>query len=423
MLLLFFLTLHADQLGWVIAGFNIRFNNLIALMLCAVLTLRFRSQLLIMDKKFASTLFILTLSVILSALFSSYRQRSLVFLGWYGWTLLFYVFLPYFLIKFCDIKKVLALYGLSFVVVGIYAFSQLLLSFFGVQDSFAQQRIFGTIVRPNAFAYEPSFYALYMTPFVMLCNFHFIAVPQENFFFFRRLTIKKVIFVNLLFLVSTSASTVFAYAVFFILLLLFLKERKRVVQFIAACLLAGVGIFAMAPFLIKEFFMKFFFFGFTSHHSFFQRWTSIRNTWNIFVENILLGVGLGGCPTYLYDAWLSGNDKYTFFEQFQDLSKLNVLKNFEPMNVFTEILASLGLVGCVAFCLLILVCFKKARQAWKNAPMLSLNLLIALTVMLVVLQFNQGILRTYVWTHLAMTYALFEKASHAPLPLTADVPS
>lgn len=424
LLFLFFLTLHADQLSVLVFGYTVRLNNVLTLLLCLLLILRFRTRLFTLERKFAYALLAITTSVLLSACFSPYKLRSMTFLGWYGWTLVCYLLVPYFLIIFCDHKKVVSLYGLSFVVVGIYAFLQLLISLFGVSDPFAQQRILGMIVRPNAFAYEPSFYALYMTPFVILCNAHFITSPQEEFFFPKQLNFVKVLLINTLFLLSTSTSTLFAYGLFFVLAFLLFKEkemRKRSLKLISSFLVAGLSLFILAPFLIREFYLKFFFFGFLEHHSFYQRWIGIKNTWHIFLENLCVGVGLGGCPPYLYTAWQAGDQQYIFFDQHYDLSQINILKNFEPMNVFTEILASLGILGCLAFCFLTCVLLQKARQAFKQAPYYTLNLCVALFVMFCVLQFNQGILRTYIWTHLAITYALLEKAGQATFPLPAHI--
>ena len=93
----------------------------------------------------------------------------------------------------------------------------------------------------------------------------------------------------------------------------------------------------------------------------------------------------------------------------------NPLKLFEPSNVMTEILASVGIVGCVAF-LCILFCYlrtaKQVLQAQETSPEKkhwTFLFLISALVLLVVLQFNQGLLRTYTWTHLALTFALMVK--------------
>lgn len=412
LLFLYFFTLHADHLGCNLAGYHLRANNLIALFLCVILLLRYRSCLFKLDRDLALAIAGITLSILISLLFSPYKERCLIFLGWYGWTLLCYFLLPYFLMQFTDSKRILTLYCASYIFVGSYALLQLLASLLGLNDAFAQQRIWSDLVRPNAFSYEPSFYALYMTPFIMMCNFHFLATPKEDFFFPKRLTVTKIAFINAIYLVSTSTSTVFAYAAFFLLIVFTKVNKKRVLKFMGSGLLCCTSLLALSPFLIKKFFFKFFYMGFLAHHSFYERWVGIKNAWNIFLENTLVGVGLGVAPSYLYDAWLVGNKNYTF-DKLYDFSQGNPLKNFEPSNVFTELLASLGIVGCVAFVFFICITMRKACAVTRQTSLLSLNLLISLIVMLFVLQINQGLLRTYVWAHLAICTAFFEKASRA----------
>jgi hypothetical protein len=411
LLFLYFFTLHADQLGFSCAGFHFRINNILALLLFITVALQFKFHLLTIDKSLFFALLLFSFSILLSFLFSSYKPRCLVFMGWYGLTLLCYVLLPYFLVKLWDVEKLLYLYGLSFVCVGVYALLQLILSCLKINDPFTTQHIIGSIVRPNAFAYEPSFYALYMTPFIMMINFHYLFAPKTPFLCFKELNSLKVSFLNALFLISTATSAFFAYLLFFLCILFaaeFYRFKGRVFKFLLAFACAGGSLFIAAPFLIKKFFMKFFFLGFMQHHSFYHRWVGITNAWQVFMDHFLLGVGFGGVPAYIYDAWGRGNTGYLFFDAYLSDMQGNYLKHFEPMNVMTEILASLGIVGLLAVGVLLFAIYLQARKAIDKAPTLSRNLLISVVVMLIVLQFNQGILRSYIWVHFSLAYALFE---------------
>src|ERR1700733_11959037 len=268
---LYFLTLHADQLGFTFLGYTIRVNNLIAFLLIVLFMIRFRSHLMSIDKKFALALLCIALSIALSLLFSPYKQRCLLFMCWYIGTLLCYVLLPYFMIKVWDIQKVFAYYCASFVCVGLYALMQLVFSCLNMNDPFAQQRIIQDIVRPNAFAYEPSFYALYMTPFIMMCNFHYLTSPQEPFFCFKKISLQKVVFFNFLFLVSTSTSALFSYGFFFLAFLftpgLKTYRKKFFPLMISFSALLGLS-YLIFPFIMRQFFLKFFTVGFMKHHSF-----------------------------------------------------------------------------------------------------------------------------------------------------------
>lgn len=402
---LYFVTLHADQLALPVAAGTIRLNNIIALLLSVLFLLRHRLKFFQIEGKLALALVWLILSLVLSTLFSPFHERALLFLGWFGFTLCCYFLLPYFLIKFYDTRTVVALYFASFLCVGLYAFLQLVLSCFHVIDPFVRQWITSSIARPNALSYEPSFYALYLTPFIVLCNTHFLMTPGESFIYPKRLSFLKVCGINALYLISFSASAFFAYLIFFSCLLFGFKFRKRVFWFCLGFALLILLFFVLFPELIQTFFLKFFIFGFMAHPSFYLRWWGIANGWTIFTENPFFGIGLGSFPPVLYSAYLNGNEKFRFFESQLKEMTLPPLKYFEPTNVLTEVLASLGVFGAAAFGYLLFLFFSRARQAVPWA--------LSLIVMLVLLQFNQGVLRTYIWVHLAICFALFDKSASA----------
>lgn len=414
LIFLYFFTLHADQLQITIADFTIRLNNLLALLLFAIFFLRHRAKLWRIDRTLLLSLLFLTSAIGISLLLSPYKQRCAIFFGWYGVHLLLYFFLPYFFVKYGDYKKVFSLYLASFLLVGIYAFLQLLFSLGGLQDPFAHQSIFEHIVRPNGFAYEPSFYALYMTPFIVMTNTHFLATPEEPFFFFKKLTLPKILCLNALYFVSTTTSTLFIFIVFCLSLFFFSQVRRRLFFYILLFALLFFVLGVVSPFLVQGFFLKFFYIDFMSHASFYERWVGIENGWTLFKENPYFGVGLGGYPPALLDAFFEGNRAYTFIFEHCDLCNAsNPLKLTEAMNVFTEILASVGIVGAIAFLVLPTIFFIKAKQAIKYEPTLCFGLLLSVVMMLIALQINQGILRTYVWVHLALAFGVVEKILEA----------
>lgn len=414
LLFLYFFTLHADQLSFPIAGCTVRLNNLIALFVLSLYLIRFRFQIIRINRRLVFAFIFLTCSIVISLLLSPYKKRCLIFLGWYGFMLLCYVFLPYILMKCEERETIFSLYLLSFICVGLYALFQFSLSFIGFQDPFATQCFYSHFVRANAFAYEPSYYALYMTPFIMMCNFHYLSSPETPFFFLKKITWKHLVFFNLLFFVSISTSTVFAYSIFFLCLLFtssFKQYKKRVFLFVCGFLVMGGSLGIASPYIMKDFFIKFFFHGFMSHHSFYERWVGIENGWKVFLSYPLFGVGLGGYPLLLMDAWTTGDSTFAtipyWFVQ-RDLTQL--IKLFEPMNIFTEVVASLGLVGIGAFGYLIFVFYSTAKKAKEQYPLAS-NFIVSFIVMLVVLQISQGLFRSYIWVHFIMTFSLIETMS------------
>lgn len=413
-LFLFFFTLHADQLNLNWGGFTIRFNQVVALLLLVSLGLRLRLQILSFNRFLGYALGFLTVSILLSWACSPYTQRCTFFTAWFGATLLGYLVLPYLLVQNYSLNRLWKLYRASFLLVGIYGVLQLLASVGEIYDPFCGQRLLGgRLVRPNAFAYEPSYFALYMTPFVMGVNFSFL-VGKASF------SRTYFLCVNGLYLCSTATTVIFAYALFILLVSLialipslaaYFPQLKRNILSFLALLSAFFGLsFLLFPHFMKQYFFKFFISGFMMHHSFYERWIGIKNGWHIFCQHPFCGVGLGGVPPFLCEAWLQQKSQYIFLwdNQVSNL-KINLLKLFEPSNVLIEILASLGGVGLLAFLFLNGLFIRQVKRSFAQDPVRVMGLALSVWMMLLVLQFNQGLLRTYVWTHFALAFALLEK--------------
>lgn len=419
---LFFFTLHADRLSLALGGMTFRVNNFLALALLGSLLLRFRLSVFCFDKKLLLSLAFITLSILLSLYYSPYQGRCMVFVIWYGFTLLCYFLLPYLLMTLFPERRILRSYWLSFLCLGGYAALQLLLSLAKINDPFAEQRLGGIAVRPNAFAYEPSYYALAFTPFVMAVNLSFFLDRNADFFLFKPLKLKHLLLVNFLYIVSTATSTTFAYIVFCIVLftlgsISFLRGyypmlRQIVVRFGTKILIGAFCTALLFPFLARAFFLKFFYVG-LGHHSFFIRWTGIVNTWKLFLAHPWIGIGYGAIPTYFYDACLSEDPDYLFFCTSEQAAAMTNPKFFEPTNVFLEILASIGLIGALAFLFFAYSFWSITKKAITHASPSRrhlLTLFLTTTIItFIVLQFNQGLLRTYIWTHLSLAWALAAK--------------
>lgn len=409
-LFFYLVTLHADQWSFILGGFTIRINNLIAFLLIALLLTRYRLSLIVLSKKVVYPLLWITASLVLSLILSPYKTRCAFYMWWYGLTLLCYLFLPYLLMRAWEAQKVFSLYCLSFVCVGLYASFQMLISLFGLQDPFVTQHITEHIVRPNALAAEPSFYALYMTPFVFMYNYHFITAFDQPFFIFQKKTAWQALWINALYLISTSGSVFFAYAIFCLIVLV--CRPKKIWKFLSGVCGSALLLAWVFPFLGRHFFLKFFFYGFRSHHSFYERWIGIVNGWKIFLRHPFFGVGLGGYPSYLMEAYLKGDRAFTFSNMHHSIEEVhNPVKLFEATNVATELLASLGLFGACAFFSLLALVFFQMKKILPYDKELVLSLLISVIMTLFILQFNQGLFRTYIWAHLALVFAFL---SHQP---------
>jgi O-antigen ligase len=418
---LYFVTLHADQLQWKVAGYSVRFNNLLACALVFFLLLRLRPKALLVPRFIWTSLTLLSFSLLISSIISPFQRRCAIFFVMYGMTILCYFFLPYFFLKYYSAERVFRLYFLSFLCVGGYAFFQLFFSFFGILDPFALQHIAGRLVRPHALSYEPSFYALYMTPFVMMLNLHFIIDRSKRFFLFKKVGVKELALVNGLYLLSTTTSSFFAYFVFFVVAFslftfsyarsFFIGARSALIKF-GVCIASLTLLFALLfPGFAKTYFLKFFLQGFMKHASFLERWVGMKNAWHLFLQHPIFGVGLGAYPEVLYKSWVMQDQNFTQLNGAEILLADNPLKFFEPSNLATEVLASLGIVGLLACGFLSVNFYRASKKAFFEAEEGSerrhwiVLLLFSLVVTAIVLQFNQGFLRTYIWAHFGLACA------------------
>jgi hypothetical protein len=407
LLFLYFFTLSADLLHLEIGLFKVKINHLVALLLGICVFTR-KKTLMVERKLFLSFCFILG-SMVFSALFSPYFNRCLGYLFVYLYHTLFYFIIPFNLILREDAERVLKLYFLSFICVGVFAFLQFGFSLGGIDLLFVQQKV-GFIARPNAFSYEPSYYALYMTIFVMFWNARQLLDATS----FSSKKIVCFLFVNSLLLVSTAASAFFSYFIFAAVFLTFsLKDYPWAKKNFLKASLLWIISFLCTAFIFWSFFLttflKFFSFEFYLHHSFAERWQGIENCWQLFLTHPFFGVGLGGISPWLFQ---EESGRSSFYE-------LEEISLFEPSNALTEMLASLGLVGLFSFIFLAFIFLRKFFQVLKNSLIdedkkkLAIALFISLVTLLLTLQFNQGLFRSYIWVHAALTYGYLNLSANA----------
>ncbi len=320
LIFLFFVTLHADQLNIVLGPATLRMNNVLAGVLFFFFFLQ-KKGILRVHKQLAFSLGILVSITVLSCLCSSVPERSLLFFGWLLFTLLFYLILPYLLLHHYTTEKILGLYFASFFVTGIFAVGQWLISLCGFPAPFAYQFIRGNLVRPNAFCYEPSFYALYMTPFVVFMQLKVLLIPEQDSQAKKREN-RRLLFIHFLFLISTATSTLFAYLILMGTLLgfsifsswqtIFPALKRTVLRYFIYCGSLFACMFFIFPQVTAQFFFKFFIRDFQEHHSFFERIVGICNTWKLFLMHPWIGVGLGAIPSELNQAWAEGSKRFLF---------------------------------------------------------------------------------------------------------------
>ena len=413
---LYFFLSSGELLHIQISIFKPKITHVIAVLLFGYFWV-IRRKIILPRPLFYPFLWIL-LSLICSSLFSAHPVRTQGYIAVYIFNFIFYFLLPLNLFQYFQPSKLLKIYMVSFLCLGLYAVFQIFLSLFGIYDPLATQRV-GSVARGQAWTYEPSFYALYITSYVMFKNAWAIFKPRTSFSMKETL---KLLGINCLLLASTSTGLVFSYPAFCAvsLWMAFLRPvrglasyaKRRIFNFIAFCGAFTAVLACLFWELFVESFFKFFYYGFMTHFSFYARWQGLVSSFNVFLQNPFFGVGVGGVGPYIY--------KNTSFYDINP-EMLAELESCDPTTIFTEVLASLGIVGCLGFIFLAFIFYRAFKTVIVNSQiseqdkLVSIALFISLIVLLIVLQFNQGLFRPCIWIHAGVVYGYLHRFSYMNL--------
>ena len=137
----------------------------------------------------------------------------------------------------------------------------------------------------------------------------------------------------------------------------------------------------------------------TAAHSVVERESAFADTLQVFLDHPLAGRSLGGVSSSIAD--LHG----------QEIQSFGDLKQFEGMNVFAEVLAASGVIGVIPFVVFLVVTIRKpirlARVMEPSYAGLLHGLVRSLFFAWAILQFNQNLLRPYLWVHLAILASVY----------------
>jgi hypothetical protein len=345
-------------------------------------------------------------------------------LGYCFWLLLDLSLLFSFVQLFSDNREalitLLQCYLYSFGAIAAFGIIQFLLPLAGLPAPLVVEWFLpGSVARVNGFSYEPSYYASYL-----LIGFVLVSALRRSQI--RPLSLKAM---NAIYWLTAAAIVLSSsrIGIAFLLLdvmsyqakklilalqnpktLLFTPIRLKAVLPTAIFLcLMGTGIFAahrivdQNPEIVPILAAGTGIYG-TAAHSVVVRQGSFSDTLTIFAQNPLIGRSIGGVSSAI--AELHG---YTV-TSFQDS------KPFEGMSIFAEALAGSGIIGIIPFIIfLVLTIYKPLKLAGSSSPFYSawLRALVrALIFELAILQFNQNILRPYLWIHIAILATAYSAA-------------
>jgi hypothetical protein len=309
-----------------------------------------------------------------------------------------------------DLEKVLTLlkwYIYSFLFVSIFGLVQFFLGLVGIIPPFVTQWwIFGSLPRINGFSYEPSYFSTYL-----LIGWVFVFyIYYENIILISKKKLFVILVViTLAMILSSSRLGILLMGIWGIrYVFLFTKHLFKAQFHLKYFKILLLYMFVMI------FLLGFVFFGGerttfllngtglngTASHSVDNRFTDFVDTLYVFMNNPLIGVSLGGvAPAIGKLHGITVTDQET-------------AKQFEGISIFAEVLAASGIIGFVPFIIYIFtIIFKPIILSKKIDNKLISGLLkgmvFSLICLLIILQFNQNILRLYLWLHIGILSALY----------------
>ena len=352
---------------------------------------------------------------------TDFWPKSLGYCVWLSVNLsLIFAFVQLFGDNRASLLTVLRWYLYSFGILATFGIVQFFLPVLDLPALFIQQWWMpGELARVNGLSYEPSYFATYLlTGFVVagyLRRCRSFLLPQRTLVAIHVLTGLGII-------LSSSRM-----GIVFLFIEVFMTQLKPWASLFAGMVKRRVGIFQLRPLVTSFLFLAcistiaisaaaairsnpaiaFLFLNGTgisntASHSVVQREDAFQDTVSVFLKHPLIGTSLGGVSAAIAD--LEGQKIRSFRDS----------KQFEGMSVFAEALAASGVIGVVPFIWFVTTTVRKPLRVAQVASPFYRGVLYALLRSLVyewaILQFNQNMLRPYLWTHIAILAAVYAQA-------------
>ncbi|MDO8068776.1 MULTISPECIES: hypothetical protein [unclassified Janthinobacterium] len=344
----------------------------------------------------------------------SFPERSI---GYFAWLIINIATIFACVQIFSSKEKVRLLmrwYIYSFVAIALYGVLQFISPLIGLGSFLLVQQwwIPGVLARINGFSYEPSFYATYLLMGWVVCAYF---MEVKNTLFSRR--VLKFCFLTITLSIVLSSSRMGLLMIilwylqhpvrFFVKLACGKVDRKlaKIVLFMSALLICLVSaiVYVIGIDNIAFLFQGVGLFG-GSSHSVNDRENGLRDTLTLFLNNPIIGTSLGGIAPGI--AKLHGVTSLDF----------ETVKLYEGNAVFAEVLAASGFFGFIPFMIYIFMIVVEPMRLARKLPPEQAQILkglgLALLFEFLILQFNQNILRQYLWIHIsvmAAVYAVFKR--------------
>ena len=350
-------------------GINIRFDQFF---LCALTIL-----LIVKDRYYLTWnvwIVVFAISAFISAILAYNTSRGLIYYlsVLYNIFFLFYAFKNY--VRWYGIKKFIAILRMSLYVQFVIMMIQvLLLVCFNYELPFLPSYgYFYNVPRFSLWFYEPSYLTTYLSFWFALAMYMFILCGDLGY-------IKDVVMSLLMFLFSTSTTGYVALFLVIIIVYIMWLARGFTLKKLWFPLIVLI-LFLIFRFAFSSVYELFFarLFNQSLDEATGGRVSLWSQTWEVFINNPLFGVGPGNYGLYIGD----GTDAV-------------------PSNVTLDLLSTLGIFATIAFYGLTVSLCVKAYKINRKLKSYQSKLLVAcalgLLIFTVILQVNQGYLRLYHW--------------------------
>ena len=225
--------------------------------------------------------------------------------------------------------------------------------------------------------YEPSFFANYFVFWSAFAFYNLFVNKNRDF-------LLDVVLCTIAIFLSTSATGYIGFALgLFVAYLIWISKDITSKKLMILLLVIALGIIAYFVFqnVFEVFIGRIFNSNLNSASG--GRVEGWEESYNVYKENILLGVGPGNYGLYL------GQDS-----------------GYVPSNVTLELMATTGIFGTIAFYLItigqVFKVYRLNKNLNNNASHLLASLAFAIVIFTIILQVNQGYLRLYHWMFLGM---------------------
>lgn len=397
-------------LNLTISGFSFRISQLVSM----ILILFWAINVLITQKiqLFIGSISLCIWSVCIIVFIpnTTFLTRNIGYAFW----LILNALMIFGMVKFINeknIKKILRQYLYSFAFIGIFGLLQFALGIIGIDPPFITQWWTPRLPRINGLSYEPSYYSTYLlTGWVLifyLCieKIKILKTIRKQYFLLFIITLAMV-------LSSSRMGILMMVLWIFRYVYLFLKylgkglihKKYAIISFLGLITIISATLYFINDFSKVSFLLNGTGIEGTASHSIDGRSYNLQNTIEVFKEHPKIGVSLGGIAPAI-------GELHGVYVADQQTAKM-----FEGQTIFAEVLAASGIFAFIPFVIFILTIIIKPFKLAKKIPKENKNILNSLTwaliALLVILQFNQNILRVYLWFHIGLlcsAYNIYKK--------------